>query len=74
MEQIPRVKRKTKQRWMTDDILDLMEKRSKRSIEKNTKHCIRKSEKYVMKQKRSGSMTKQKRSGSMTSAKASNQK
>ena len=55
-EQIPKEERKIKQRWMTEDILDLMEKR--RHV-KNKKHCtcIRKSEKNVMKQMRSGSMT-----------------
>ena len=43
-KQIPRVERKTKQRWMTEDILDPMEKGGKlKIIEKNTKHRMKKS-------------------------------
>ena len=43
---------------MTEDILELVEKSRKfiKIIVKNTKHSIRKSEKNVMKVKRSGSM------------------
>ena len=47
-EQLPRAEKKTKQRWMTEDILDLMviKEASKKIIKKNMKHCIlRKSEK-----------------------------
>ena len=49
-EQIPRVERKIKQIWMTEDILDLM-KKLRQVI------TIRKSGKNVMKPNRSGSMT-----------------
>ena len=61
VEQIPRVKMKTKQRWMTKDILDLMEKMRQLKIKeyKNTKHCKRKSEKKYeeIKEKLNGLIT-----------------
>ena len=54
-EQISRVKRKTKQRWRTEDIFDFMKK--KKVAYKIEKLSIKQSEKSVMKPKRSGSMT-----------------
>ena len=59
MKQIPKVERKSKQKWITEDISDSMEKKGskKKIIQKNTKYYVRKSEKNVMKPKKSGSIT-----------------
>ena len=47
-QQLPIIERKkTKQKWITEDLKGKM--RQKKKIEKKRKHCIRKSEKNVMK-------------------------
>ena len=50
VEQIRRVERKTKQKRVDEDILNLMEKgeKQKKKKERNTKHCIRKSVKKML--------------------------
>ncbi|GFN84631.1 craniofacial development protein 2-like [Plakobranchus ocellatus] len=61
-EVIPKVKRKAKQKWMTEEILNLMEERrcakgNKEKYEQNTKKC----KKNAICQKRTGSMRNAKR-------------
>ena len=65
-KQIRRVARKTKKKWITEDIADLMEKRRQlKIIEKNTAYCI------INQEIRKKNVTKPERNRPMASAKTS---
>ncbi|GFO31953.1 craniofacial development protein 2-like [Plakobranchus ocellatus] len=61
-EVIPKAKRKAKQKWMTEEILNLMkERRLLRAIKKNMSKYTKKCKKNAICQKRTGSMRNAKR-------------